>query len=537
MPDTKPLRWKHGRLFDGDQGVVMVGAEIHNSSASTSAAIARAFDRVAALGAAVVLAPVTWEQFEPVEGEFDTTLIDRMLADARDRGLQLLPLWFGAWKNGSSSYAPEWVLGDRKRFPRSRTMDRGEILHVTPFAAATVAADARAFRRLVSHIRDADGGDVVRMIQVENEVGLLGDSRDRSTLAEAAWTTAVPTEVIEAVATTEGTAGYEAWVGQGGPTSGSWGDVFGPGSASEELFMVHAFASALERITGEGRAEWDIPMFTNGWLDNDRTDDFPGIPALAGGQVPGVYPSGGPVSRVASIWRALAPSLDAVAPDIYFGDFADTCRSYSEVNDGRLLIPETRRDAVGLANMFVAVGDYGASLVAPFGVDSLDPGEPEHRGLQDAYALLNAVSALHARYPDAETVGFTVPPTGPIAELRVGGVTLVVDSSDPYGTFGSGTGPGFGLAMATGPSRIVVIGRGFHIFFRDEFGSPLHILAAEELSADRDPRLVRRLNGDETAAGTMGKFPALGAEQSSIFPIPYFHNTTGVVSFTVESAA
>jgi hypothetical protein len=49
--------------------------------------------------------------------------------------------------------------------------------------AATQEADARAFAALMRHIKEVDGRDhTVLMMQVENEVGVLGDSRDHSTL-------------------------------------------------------------------------------------------------------------------------------------------------------------------------------------------------------------------------------------------------------------------------------------------------------------------------------------------------------------------
>jgi beta-galactosidase GanA len=71
--------------FDGTTFLVdevpylVVGAELHNSSASSLPAIDRSFTRTAELGATTILAPVAWEQWEPSEGSYDTTLIDAML--------------------------------------------------------------------------------------------------------------------------------------------------------------------------------------------------------------------------------------------------------------------------------------------------------------------------------------------------------------------------------------------------------------------------------------------------------------------------
>lgn len=43
--------------------------------------------------------PISWQRFEPVEGEFDYTLIDYLIEDAHENDLRLVILWFGSWKN------------------------------------------------------------------------------------------------------------------------------------------------------------------------------------------------------------------------------------------------------------------------------------------------------------------------------------------------------------------------------------------------------------------------------------------------------
>lgn len=48
-----------------------------------------------------LLGCITWEQTEPKEGEFEYEELDQVLAGAREHGLHLIILWFGAHKNGT----------------------------------------------------------------------------------------------------------------------------------------------------------------------------------------------------------------------------------------------------------------------------------------------------------------------------------------------------------------------------------------------------------------------------------------------------
>ncbi len=70
-------------------------------------------------------------------------------------------------------------------------------------------------------------------------------------------------------------------------------------------------------MAAAGKKEYDIPMYVNAWLIQNEQEKA------------GDYPSGGPVSRMMDIWRAAAPHLDLIAPDIYLSDFKAICRSYT----------------------------------------------------------------------------------------------------------------------------------------------------------------------------------------------------------------
>lgn len=523
-------------LVDGAPFVVL-GGEIHNSSSSSVPAIRESFAKVHALGANTVLAPVSWAQFERVEGDFDATLIDAMIAIAAEHELRLIPLWFGSWKNGMSSYSPNWVKTDAARFERARTSDRGAIEHLSPFCEETRRADATAFAALLAHIRSSDPTNRVVMVQVQNEAGLLGDSRDRSAGADRAWAGEVPQTVIRAVSTAPDTAMHEAWQAQGALESGTWADVLGTGPAAEEVFMAWGYADFIESVARVGRAEHPVPLFSNVWLDSDIELDLPegfgGFDlAVAGGMQPGTYPSGGAVPRVTPIWAACAPTLDVVAPDVYFGDFDAIFAGYADTF-GHLLIPEMRTSAIGVSHMFRALGGYQGLGVSPFGVDSIPEGSDEWVTLRDAYRLLSAVFARRSELPHARFDGFMLNAAQPSAELRFGDTIVRIGTQDPYGIT-QPVYPAYGIVLEESAGRYLAVGRGYTLTVesareRTVDDGPFGILSVTELDFDGEWSVVRELNGDESGSGSHARFLGVQPAPPSIFPVRTFDESTAIL--------
>lgn len=104
-------------VVDGKPFLVL-GGELHNSSSSSVEYMKPVWPRLAAMHMNTVLLPVALETIEPQEGQFDFSCVDGLLQGARENNLRLVMLWFGAWKNTYSSYAPGWVKTDLERFPR-----------------------------------------------------------------------------------------------------------------------------------------------------------------------------------------------------------------------------------------------------------------------------------------------------------------------------------------------------------------------------------------------------------------------------------
>lgn len=503
--------WAGGYLAVDGEPFPVIGAEVHNSSSSSIPAIEASFTAVQGLGANTVLAPVAWELLEPTEGTFDFTLLDRMIGAARERGLRLIPLWFGSWKNAVSTYVPAWVKTDLERFPRSELSDGSKVEQVTPFGVAARDADARAFAALLRHIREVDADRTVIAVQVENEIGLLGDSRDRGLLAERAFAAPVPAAVVEAIAGDENAPIHAEWRDVGARREGTWAELFPPGDRVDEAFMAAAFAAYTEVVAAAGTAEYDVPLFVNAWLDADSVLDGP--VALAGGKRPGQYPSGGPVMPVAAIWEALAPSLHFLAVDAYVKDAEPVFAAYRSRRD-RLFVPELRADAEGVAQMFSAVGGHRAVGVSFFGVDAYTAEDADAAVVKDGYALLSAAATLIRRNPDARIHGFVLNDENPAATLAFDRFTIQVHSRDEWGMV-TPMYPGYGIAIEDGDGAYI-IGRGFWITLEPRNGRKVSFLSATHYDhADGQLTVARQLNGDETAGGTLIPFPPPG---SSLLP-------------------
>jgi beta-galactosidase GanA len=138
-----------------------------------------------------VIAPVYWELMEPREGQFNFSLVDSLIINARLFNMKLVLLWFGAWKNSMSCYAPAWVKTNTTKFPRILDKSGSPQEIMTPFNKNNLEADRKAFVRLMQYIKDTDSKDhTIITVQVENEIGTLPDARTYDEAANVAFNSA-----------------------------------------------------------------------------------------------------------------------------------------------------------------------------------------------------------------------------------------------------------------------------------------------------------------------------------------------------------
>ena len=69
------------------------------------------------------------------------------------------------------------------------------------------------------------------------------------------------------------------------------------------------------------------------------------------------------------IWRAGAPAIDILSPDIYLADFPTILRMYSR-SGNPVFIPESHSGQGGAANAAFAIGEMGAIGYSPFGLEN-----------------------------------------------------------------------------------------------------------------------------------------------------------------------
>lgn len=347
------------RLIVDGQPFLVIGGESTNSASGSLEYMESIWPDLEKVHINTLLVPVCWDMIEPQEGRFDFTIVDGLVSQARSHGVKLSLLWFGSWKNMVSSYAPSWVKLNRSKYPLLQDKNGGQIQMLSIFSENNAQADARAFAALMSHIRKIDGTQhTVIMMQVENEVGYSFGERDWSDLARKAWRSSVPKELMSYLQEHRESLipeFKEVWMQNGGRSSGTWAEVFGDSVAGNEIFMAYHYAKYIGKVVAEGKKEYDIPMFANASIGRqDRK--------LA------TYPCGGPVPFVMDLWQCAAPQLDAISPDIYYGDFAGHCRAYTQ-NGNPLIIPETRGGDIGVGRALIAYANYGAICFSPFGIE------------------------------------------------------------------------------------------------------------------------------------------------------------------------
>jgi Domain of unknown function (DUF5597)/Beta-galactosidase len=492
MPKIIEKNGRHALLVDG-KPFFMFGGQAHNSS-GWPRMMPQLWTAVGAMHANTLEVPIYWEQIEPQPGKFDLSLIDTLLMQSREHNVHLVLLWFATWKNGSDHYMPEWMKRDALKYPNITGRDGKPVDSPSPNTMATMEADIKAFTAVMSYLKKADARHTVIMVQVENESGAWGSVRDYSPSAQKLFEGPVPAELLKPAVLKALNHPVVA--------KGSWLEVFG--NDADEYFHAWSVARFIGQVAAAGRAEYPLPMYVNAAL----REPF-GNPSAT------TYESGGPTDNVIPIWKAAAPAIDLVAPDIYLSGSEKILKVIDLYDrpDNALFVPEAASgpDRVKYLYEVIARGGIGFS---PFGID--DNG----RGATDAQIAERLA-------PFAQEYAMAMPMMRELAEWGFEGkIKAIVEREDSaaqtidLGAWqaivsfdaGRGFGPrqgsrqtGKAMIVQLDENKFILIGTGCHFTFRPvgkNSGRAWQYLKVEEGHYEnRAFKLLRILNGDETDWG------------------------------------
>ena len=536
---------------------VILGGELSNSAATSVGDIEEVLPRMRQLGLNTVLVPIYWELLEPEEGRMDFTLPDRIIDVAKMQGLKVVPLWFGAWKNSMSCYAPAWFKRNVKRFPRAVTAEGKPLEIASCFSDNVLQADLKAFSALMRHIAEKDPQrDVVIMMQIENEIGMLESARDHSPLAQKAYNQPVPQTLLKALGISK---------------KGTWAEIFGTDDYADEKFMAWHYACYVEQLARAAREIHNIPLYVNAAM-NSR------------GRKPGEYPSAGPLAHLIDFWKTGAPHIDILAPDIYDTGFKQWASQYamplrpqdnttektrpnSNKNGirNRLFIPESRCCSNSGVRALYVFGEHQALGFSPFAIDQATNEETEsvakaYRLLRQLFPSANGNTPSDLSYvnqlPKAKTWGMLFDQNDKERTIHDNGVVMTCRHYftlpwDARATNGSAWPEGGAILIRLGQYEYLLAGSGVVVDFmtptekqqsqqkqlgEDGFaeagnastatnttfkGSRLGLLSVDEVEFDTDGNMkyLRRHNGDQTH---QGRHARIGVDEWKILHITLY---------------
>ncbi len=484
-------------IVDGKPFIIR-GGELGNSTFTSMESMDQVWGKLQVLNLNTVLAPVYWELIEPALGAFDFKLYDQLIEEAGKHDLKIILLWFASWKNSMSSHAPSWIKLNQKKYPRVKDNNGISQEILTPFSENNLNADIKAFKALMQHIREIDSDKhTVIMIQPENEIGMLPSARDYSSPANNKFNSPVPDELIKYLQKHKDSLVPEfksVWKKNGFKTKGNWADIFGKGTHTDEIFMAWYFSKYTNAVIEAGKKIYPLPMYVNAALN--RPDSEPGKG----------YPSAGPLPHIMDIWTAGGPSIDFLAPDIYFPNIKHWCDLYAR--QGNLLfIPEAVRDPSAGAKALFSIGHYESLGYSPFSIESVE--NPEDSDIGKAYDLITQITPLITKHNGKGRIeGVLVDKENPETKILLGKYEFTVKHSHTLG-WEQESGdknwiPGGAIIIRTGDNEFYVAGSGIAITFNktDDPEMRIGILKTDEGKfVNSKWKVIRHLNGDQTHQG------------------------------------
>jgi len=348
MPKIIEKNGRHALLVDGKPFLIL-GGQAHNSS-GWPAMLPRVWSAIEQMHANTLEVPIYWEQIEPLPGKFDFSIVNTLLAQARHHKVRLVLLWFATWKNGSNHYMPGWMKHQAAKYPNITGKNGQPVDSPSPHTKAALDADINAFKTVMAYLKGADPQHTLIMVQVENEPGSWGSVRDYSAAAQKLFEGPVPAALMK--------PGVLKELHVPVVSDGSWQKVFG--DRADEYFQAWSIASYIGQVAAAGKAIYPLPLYVNVALRDPLTDP----PATN-------YESGGATDNVIPIWKAAAPAVDLLAPDIYLSGSEKILKVIELYNrtDNTLFVPEAGFIPENVKYLYPVIAGGGIGF-SPFGIDN-----------------------------------------------------------------------------------------------------------------------------------------------------------------------
>lgn len=489
---------RHALLVDG-QPFIMLGGQAHNSS-GWPGMLPQLWFAVNTMHANTLEVPIYWEQIEAQPGKFDFSLVDTLLKQGRENKVHLVLLWFATWKNGSNHYMPEWVKCEASKYPNITGRNGQPVDSPSPHTRAAMEADAKAFAAVMGYLKKSDPEHTVLMVQVENEPGSWGSVRDYSPDAQKLFEGQVPQELLK--------PDILKTLNKPVVTKGTWQEVFGDNA--DEYFHAWSVARYIGYVAAAGKAVYPLPLYVNAAL----RDPLKNPPAST-------YESGGATDNVIPIWKAAAPAIDLLAPDIYMSGSEQALKVIElyDRHDNTLFVPETGSSQEYARYMYEVFARGGIGF-SPFGIDDNGQGASETditarlAPVAQEYALFSPMMRELAKWGFEGKIKAVVEREDHAPQTIDLGMWQAIVTFSPGG--GRSSQPnarpiGKAMVVQLGDNEFVLIGSLCHFTFHPagaNAGKAWQYLKVEEGKYENGTfKLLRIRNGDETDWGG----PRIGA--------------------------
>jgi hypothetical protein len=269
--------------------------------------------------------------------------------------------------------------------------------------------------------------------------------------------------------------------------------------------MAWYFARYMEALASAGKKELALPMYANGWLGPQD-----------GQPTAGQYPSGGPAKRVLDVWRAAAPSLDLLSPDIYTPNVKEVLADYDHAGNP-IFVPEAQ---FRTGDIFWALGQHRTIGYSVFGIED---GRIDGQ-LAQAFSVLSGMDDVIARAQAEGRIAGVLLEDGKPSLIKLGGYSITAqetmglmrqmlldvglqapppppplpsETEGPLARPAAGDGRAFGLIISEGKDNFLIVGKGFSVDFAK--GSTLAEIdrVEEGKFTAQGWKAGRALNGDE----------------------------------------